>query len=329
MKKQLQLLWIDDEPKRETEAENLEKRLNIDVVFRDVKHKKLQDELQDVLSGKMPDLILMDHKLADVEKDGFRTGSTAAEVIREQWAECPIICVTGVSLKDVDFHQKFIYEDVFDIAQLSQYDSSLVAIAESFKSLQGNRPQNTNDLIERLGTPDDDKIRLRDVIPSNLKKMDDYEGAGSLLAISRWVRHVLMEKPGFLYDRLWTATLLGVNEESFKKVESFFDDAKYTGIFASDKNERWWQTKVRESLFSMFPDSDIALPWVLGRELPGIAEDDFSKCHASGEYFPETVAFTDETSKKRAPMRLRYTVPHPHFEKSLYFEEIRMMKGAE
>ena len=329
MKKQLQLLWIDDDRKREAETKNLKRSLNVEIMFRDVKNKNLQDELQDVLSKKMPDLILMDHKLADVEEGGFRTGSTAAEIMRERWPECPIICVTGVSSKDVDTHQKLIYEDVFEIEQLSDHYSSLMAIAQSFKGLRNNRPQNINDLLERLDTPDDDKVRLRDVIPNGLKKVDDYEDASSPLMISRWVRHVLMEKPGFLYDRLWTATLLGVNENGFRKIETLFEKAKYTGIFADDGNERWWQTSVREILFSKFPDSDVILPWELGRELPGITEDDFSKCYASKEDFPETVAFTDETSKKRAPMRLRYTVPHPHFEKSLYFEEIRMMKGAE
>ena len=138
-----------------------------------------------------------------------------------------------------------------------------------------------------------------------------------------------MAKPGFLYDRLWTATLLGIKEESFPKVESIFSGAKYSGIFADKGNERWWQSKLREILFLKFPESKEIYPWKLGRQLPGIDETDYSKCHASGEDFPETVAFTDEAAKKRVPMRLRYTVPHPGFEKSLFFEEIRMMKGAE
>ena len=70
-------------------------------------------------------------------------------------------------------------------------------------------------------------------------------------------------------------------------------------------------------------------PWEQGRKLAGITEKDHSICYASGEAFPETVAFIDETATKRAPMRLKYTVPHPQFEESLFFEEIRMMKAEE
>jgi CheY-like chemotaxis protein len=331
MKKPLTALWIDDDSKKRKESENLGKRLNLKVEYRNVKDKDLQEELNRILDEQEPDLILMDHKLNMVKENAYKTGSTAAEFIREKPWTCPIVCVTGVSLKDIDLHKQSIYEEIFEFEKISSYDSTLTSIVESFKKLKKNTPQNIEAFIDLLKTTEDDLERLKSVIPTELKKKELYQDKSLLQMISKWVRKTLMEKPGFLYDRLWTATLLGIKEESFTKVENIFSDAKYSGIFADEGNERWWQSKLREILFSQSPGSDEIYPWKLGRKLPGIDEADFSKCpHPEEDHTgPYTVAYTDEAAKKRAQMCLRHTVPHPNFEKSLFFEEIRMMKGAE
>ncbi len=271
----------------------------------------------------------MDHMLNNVQRDGYKTGSTAAEVIREKWPECPIVCVTAVPLKDIDSHKKSIYEEVIEFARISDYDYTLLSIATSFQELQKNPPQNTDDFIEMLNAPEEDKVRLKSILPSQLKRKEFYKDNSLFMTISRWTMHTLIERPGFLYDRLWAATLLGIKEESFKKIEDKFTGAEYNGIFADKGNKRWWQTKLREILFSIFPDSHLIYPWELGRQLPEVEEADYSKCYSSGENYPETVAFIDETSLQRKQMRLRYTVAHPGFEKLLFFEEIRMMKGKE
>jgi CheY-like chemotaxis protein len=330
MKKKFTVLWIDDDPtKKRKESENLESRLNLDVKFIDVENENLPAKLKEILSRNEPDLILMDHMFDKVKKNGYNTGSTAAEVIHEKWQACPIVCVTEVDLKDIDLHKQSIYEDIFKFGNISYYDSTLVSIAASFQELKKKPPQNIDDFIGLLKAPEDDWERLKAVIPEELKNKELYQDPSLLLTISRWVRHTLITKPGFLYDRLWTATLLGIKEESLPKIENIFSEAKYSGIFADKGNERWWQSKLKEILFLQFPEIDEIYPWKLGRKLPGIAKDDFSKCYASGEDFPETVAYTDEAAKTRKPMRLRYTVSHPGFEKFLFFEEMRMMQGAE
>jgi CheY-like chemotaxis protein len=333
MKKKFTVLWIDDDPSRKAESDSMKSRLKLDmdIKFIDVKNKSLPDELKKILSSDKPDLILMDHMLDKITENGYKTGSTAAEVIHEKWADCPIICVTEVDLKDIDLHKQSIYEDIFEFANISSYYSTLVSIAASFQELKKKPPQNIGDFIGLLKAPEDDLERLKAVIPEELKNKELYQDESLLLTISRWVRQTLMAKPGFLYDRLWTATLLGIKEESLPKIEHIFSEAKYSGIFADEGKgkERWWQSKLKEILFCRFPEIDEIYPWKLGRKLPGIAKDDFSKCHASGEDFPETVAYTDEAAKTREPMRLRYTVSHPGFEKSLFFEEMRMMQGEE
>ncbi len=329
MSRELNFLWIDDEPKRKAEAENLEMRLKVNIEFIDVKDQSLPGVLSDILSREEPHLILMDHFLGNVKAGRFNKGSTAAEIIREHWPECPIVCITEMGLKDIDMHKQSIYEDIFQFGKISSYDSRLISTAKSFRELKKKRPQDLDEIIKLLRAPKDDCPRLKSIIPKELKDEDAYKDESLLLTIYRWVSRILMEKPGFLYDRLWTATLLGIKEESFNKVEHIFEKAKYKGIFSDSGRERWWQSKVKEILYSELPDTDCVYPWELGRQLPGLSDADFSKCHVSGEDFPETVAYTDVNVIERAPMRLRHTVPHPNFENLLFFEEIRMMKAAE
>jgi len=267
--------------------------------------------------------------LNNVENKGFKKGSTAAEVIREDWPTCPIVCVTGVKLTDIDSHKESLYEEVIEFHNISDRYKTILSIAASFQRMKKSPPQDKEGFIRLLGTPEDDKERLRAVIPKELKDNDFYSDDSLLLSISKWVRKTLIARPGFLYDRMWVATLAGIKETSFFKVEEIFKPAMYKGIFAEEGNERWWQSKIRGIIFSRFPENDSIYPWELGRLLPGVDETDFSKCFYSKEDYPESVAYTDESAQTRAPMRLRYTVPHPGFEKSLFFEEIRMMAETE
>ena len=331
MNNELNFVWIDDEPRRLPSSNNLGIQLGVNVRFIKAKNEDLQHVLSELYSKEIPDLILLDHKLQNMKSNFIKTGSTIAEAIRVRWPKCPIVCITGISLTEeaFDIHQKSAYEDVFEFSKISNHYSTLLTIAQSYKLLRKHPPQDADSIIKYINPPEDDEKRLKDILPEILKKKEIFRDNSLLMAISNWVRHTLVAKPGFLYDKLWTATLLGLKEQSFSKVEGLFEDAKYDGIFHDESNARWWQTKIREIIFSTFPEHDTIYPWELGQLLPDITEKDVSRCYVSKEVFPETVAFTDETAKNRKPMRLRYTVPHPHFEKSLYFEEMRMMKGAE
>ena len=175
--------------------------------------------------------------------------------------------------------------------------------------------------------PEDDKVRLEAVIPNELKS--DYTSQSIPISISRWVRQTLIEMPGFLYDSLWAATLLGIRERSFQKVESIFEGAKYNGIFADKSNARWWQTRIRQILYKEVPTEEFKNTRTLGRKLPKIIKKDYSVCYACKGDDPEIVGYTDEKAETRVQLHLKCSVPHPNFEKLLYFEEIRMMKGAE
>jgi len=326
--KKTNFLWIDDESERIRDARSLARSLKIEVIFEDAKNKELVEILQGILSGREPDLVLIDHRLDKVLEGGIiQTGSTTAEVIREKWPECPIVCITAVRLEDIDLHKKSIYEQVIEYPELFQNYSFLISLAKSFKILRRKRPKDIKGFMNVIKTPSADRPRLDAILPEELKK--NYEDKSLVISISRWVRHTLMSKPGFLYDRLWAATSLGIKEQSFEKVQNTLAEASYKGIFADEGNLRWWQTRIKEILYTKFPVDEGQFTWELGRKMNGVTKRDYSVCYVCKKAFPETVGFTDETARTRKPMHLRCSVPHPGFEKALFFEEIRMMKAAE
>jgi CheY-like chemotaxis protein len=325
MTKKMKFIWIDDSPARKTTADNLEKNLGVSVKFWGVKGRNIEEELTEIQNQPQPDLILIDHKLEEVSSGIFKVGSTAATFLREKWPECPIVCITAADPKiDVDSQQRGAYEEIYTSHQISKHYKTVLSIAKSFKRLKENRPSSLEDILAEMKAPKDEHIRIRAIIPQEIK--DNFEDKSLIVDISRWMRGVFLQRPGFVYDRLWTATILGVKETSFSKIEELFSSARYTGIFADEASPRWWKSKVLTILSSHIQQS--GLPWVKGRSLPGLGKADYSVCFQSQEEYPETVAFIDDTSFTQKPMKLKYTLSHPNYEDLLFFEEARMMKPA-
>lgn len=329
MSSQMTFIWIDDNPKRERAAKNLERLKKVKVFFYDVKNKDLYSTLQAITrEHKEPDLLLIDDKLDKVTEGLIRTGSTAAEILRESWPNCPVVCITAVKLEDISLHRQDIYEEIIEDKNLSDNYVLIMAIANAFNLMRKKQPTDVAGVIKLIKAPAMDRDRIVTVMPETLKA--HIKDKSLNMNISRWVRHVLLSRPGFLYNRLWAATLLGVKVTSFKKIQKYFTAAKYDGIFADSNNEKWWQSQLRSALPSIVKKNEETLPWLLGRSLPLINKSDYSICYACQKELPETVAFIDQTpTSAQAPMHLRCSVVHPSFENSLFFDEIRVMKAAE
>jgi len=258
----------------------------------------------------------------------IKTGSTVAELIREKLPDCPMVCVSAVDIvHEISHAQRDLYDDVFSFAKLQKHYETLKAIAVSYKYMRLNKPGDQTDLINLLKSPASEKDRLLTILPKHLK--ENFSDKSLLQRISKWVRSVLLKTPGFLYDELWVSTLIGIKPSSFKKVSSIFKGAIYKGIFSDPSNSRWWAAKVKEILYEKVKDKKYRRPWELGYRLKGCSEIDRSICYACGKEFPETVAFVDEESKKQAPMHLRCTIKHPKYQQMFFFDEVRVMKGAE
>jgi CheY-like chemotaxis protein len=323
MSKKINFIWIDDEPNRKASSDHLKETLKLSGLFIDVKGD-YTDGLKALFKKPEPDIILIDHNLKDISSGVFKKGSTFAAYIRETWPDCPIVCITGEDITKVDYQKRSLYEDIFSITKISKHYPTILSIAKSFRKLKEDRPKDVDDLLALMKSPKEDHERLRTIIPQDLK--ENFKDKSHLLNISHWLRETFLKRAGFVYDRLWLSTTLGIKESSFHKVENIFSKAKYTGIFADESNPVWWKSSALELLAAQVKEA--GLPWENGRKIPVISKRDFSSCYSSGEDFPETVAYVDEAKDaKRAPMKLKYTESHPNFEDLLFFEEVRVMKS--
>jgi hypothetical protein len=321
----LNFTWIDDHADRESTATTLATATGSLVNFIDVHNKQVEQEIDKVLIGPEPDLFILDHSLDQSISERLKTGSSVATIIHEKWPTCPIVSITGATIRNVDTRHRVAYEHMFPIGDISQYYSTIVAIALGFKRLKAIPNLSLDSILDSLSCPVDEREKIATVIPTSLK--DNFNDKSLLSEWYHWFSTVFIDRPGFLYDELWASTFLGLSLEGFNKIELKFERAKYCGVFSDTSNVRYWKAGLLDVLGEV--TGEVGLPWVIGRKLID-GDIHYSKCYAQQEDYPETVAAVDSTPDAEwHPMKLKHTVAHPIFEHLLYFEELRMMKAAD
>lgn len=315
------VVWIDDNSGRKSTAEDLGAQ------FLDVHGKDLAQTVESLLERSQPSLIVLDHILDKTATTNplFRRGSTIAEVIKEKWPACPVVGVTNVdNVKSIDLRTQRTYDVLLPFFRFGNYIGRIEAIRRGFRAAAKLRAQTAMDVVNLLRPPGDEADRLVDALPEDLKKSFGDASVGSRLYT--WVDR-LIDRPGFLYDALWAATFVGINETGFQKVVGYFDRGKYIGIFSWGDSPRWWSSRLSELLYKMSPPDSGEMSWHAGRRLPGIKKEHYSHCYVCREDFPDTVGYLDAASDQQRAMHLKCTVLHPDFKRELYFEDVRMMKG--
>jgi len=329
MSKGFDFLWIDDEKSRETTAANLAKKTGAKVYFYNVADEDLAERIGHLLHKHSPDMVIVDHKLdkaiGPLRNKLSSTGASVAEVIKDSHPELPVVCVTKVDRgKDITFPQRSAYDAIFNAAHLTRQNPVFIAIAEGFRNINRRPFKDEKGLFKRLGCPEVDRTRLMQVFPKEIKT--GFGDPGYSSALWRWISGILFEHPGFLYDSMWAATLVGAKESSFLKAQEKMKPAMYGGIFANEVEPRWWASKMLEILYKNSPDGEQDDPRLLGRAYLEIPKQGYSKCKISRNDLPDTVAFTDTTNTKRMQVCLKFTKEHPEFQKLLFFEEMRIIR---
>lgn len=314
------IIWIDDNPNRKSTAADLGAR------FLDVRGQDLGPLLKAMLDGPPPRLVIVDHVL-DKSADThplFSRGSTIAEAIKERWPSCPVIGVTNADKrKRIDRRTQGAYDALFPFHNFGEYFDRMRGVANGF-ALIARTDGEVGKLIGLLKPPHDERARLRDALSDDLKVSPQDRSVASRMF--RWVEH-LFDRPGFLLDKPWSATFLGLNDVGFDRALRHFDRARYNGVFARPGDHRWWSGRLSAELFKVCEPELGELSWHVGRRLPGLGKEHFSTCYYCRGDFPEIVAFLDEEGKERRAMHLKCTVLHPCYKRELYFEDMRMMRG--
>ena len=328
-----EFLWIDDEQSMKSAADNLAKNTGAKVQFHNLFGQDLVGRISALMQEFTPDLVIVDHKLdrtVGALNTLKATGATAAEAIKDFNPQMPVVCITKVDIEnDLTFAQRSAYDAVLSATDLTRQSRVILSIAEGFRTIKDKPPKNEEAILRLLDCPQVDRIRLLQVLPNNIKTGFERKGYASLLR--HWIVDVLFARPGFLYDSLWSATLVGASEDFFGVTQDKLLSAKYRGIFANDVDPRWWASKILEILYQYQSSPTIEQddPRLLGRAYLGVPLEKYSKCAISNKDLPDSVAYTDTTNKKRMQVCLQYTKEHPEFQKLLFFEDIRIITEDE
>lgn len=278
-----------------------------------------------------PDLLLLDHVFNKTRRrNRFRiAGSTVAHVLRRNWPEVPMVCLTAM-LQDTrarrthsDRESEAQYLTLFQYETLSERVPQIYAIARDFPKVVKAKPSSGEDVAQLLGVPDGDREVFLSALPLEFKAPFD---ASTPHRLSRWIIQVLREYPGFLYSELRAATYLGLSVAGYRKVQSHFSSARYKGPFAFDDAPMWWVDRLRTALYKAVPANAPSDSWRAGRQLPGLAATDYSVCHVNHSEgdVPDTVALLYPRGQEVA-VCAKYTSTHPDKISPPGFEEIKVV----
>ena len=231
---------------------------------------------------RRPDLIIMDHIFSRARGATLKlNGASAAHLVRRIWPDVPIICVTAMlpgKPKKLDQEDLSEYIATYGYGALGDQLETAFAIATDFKLLLARRGNYRRQLVDRLKPPTVERESLMRALPSEFRSQTH---ATTQHRVARWVLGVLMERPGFLYDRIRAATLVGLSEVGFSKVENLFQPALYDGPFATICRPLWWVRELTQIVFAKSQDTSAGTAQLAGRSLEGIGSGDHSKCYVN------------------------------------------------
>ena len=209
------------------------------------------------------DVLLVDYELDTLQSDGtianYR-GTTFAARVREIYPELPIILVTRSDLEAwrtgkrtveaVGAFDGVLYKEEHLRKDRKFARDFLISLAEGYRTLRMTSPRTLANLLKLLRTDVAGERYSRAATPP-----PPYWTA---FEASIWIRTVLLNFPGVLYDSVHAATHLGISMESFEapQVQEILQGARYQGIFHQEAI-LWW----RHRLFDIVNDMSVGTGW--------------------------------------------------------------------
>ena len=340
----IDVYWIDDDVSDRNEdvanIENKNKNLKLILIHPDEFVNHIYEKVN---SKKQPDLFLCDYFLNRIinEQTGKKfphQGFTVAGIIREKYPEFPIY---GVTVEDSEKSNGIfgsraqaaeeVYDKIFSLRIIKDEGYKILYYdAIDFERIRVSKRGNVNTLLDLLKAPLVDSNRLRLILPNDLKKGLKFYDSGNSIAFSRWVLKDLLFTPGFLYNKLQSATHVGMTTVTFERHINKFNESKYTGIFSETSEPLWWVSKLDEKIFSyqVSKKSSEVSTQKLATKIFKLSKNQSAKCIRCGELFPETVGINLDDEDDKKPVHYKCSIPHPKLKNKMYFDEPRAFKLA-
>lgn len=324
MNKNYTFFWLDDDSDRVDAMRSVleggipARGLSSTVHFHEVTPNTIKDleVVAESIRSSNVDLIIVDHVFNQTGPLNTK-GSSIAHLLRSAFPELPIVCVSaawGVTPQNTSFDQEDLseYTYIFPYQQLADQLELLFAIAKDFERCAStiNAWSTTNFVTSLLMAPEIEVSSLERILPSEFRAIEQKMTPH---LIARWILGTFKTRPGYLYNEIRAATLMGLNLDGFRKIKEKFNDSLYKGVFATESSPRWWVAGLHDQLALLAPVDAPNLTQLAGRQLEGIAEEDYSQCWANETSSPppDSVAYMDGNSHTEVAVRSENTKLFP------------------
>lgn len=285
------------------------------------------------LARYRPDIAVIDYQLSEREtgrEPATFKGSTLAAALREKLPDVPIVLTTRqrmlstgsfASARDLSgaFDELIVKETIH--ANSIQFVTTLAGLAKGFRLLRGAHPRNWRSLQALLKSSDlEEEELLKADPPQELLSGQSWR----VPEVAKWIRKVLLQYPGIVYDSLHASVALGLSRDAFLRpsVQAFFKQAIYRGVFARDESH-FWKTRLLTRARALLRESgspdasytDFAKAWRRTRrvDLPQAV------CNTSGKLPADSVCFV-----LREPVLQRYSLPYRPDTRPVVMDEARV-----
>lgn len=332
----VRIVWVDDDENNLEITQNLRskrKELRIEFISK-------SNEFEDFLAKQNDvDLFLVDDQLTLQSDSPFnRRGLSVVAQIREKFPEIPVYMFSAVKVEGGIYTAlaeaaESLADNILELKEIQRRGHEILYYDSlDYRKIRETSRESVKALLKLLNAPDDDHARIISALPESLKKglspkSKTARAEGNAIAFAKWVKRVFLKLPGFVYNSLYAATMLGITEEAFHSLEHKFKEARYSGVFEKTSPNLWWGSSVRDVVFRIScakePESGTTDLKQLTKQLFRIRQSQISKCAVCGENYPETVGINKEDETDLKPVHYRCSIPHPTKTRILYFDEAR------
>jgi len=218
-----------------------------------------------------PDLFLIDYDLSMVPPGGelanYR-GTTLVAELKARLPDRPVVLVTRPQIIEGSIHRGTrrqllqLLRPSDDIIFKHEIDESLDRVlhilrelVKGFRTLAGYERRTWQELINAVAATGEEAAELREASPP-LER-----GKWVVGSMASWIRGIILEYPGLLYDPLYAATRLGIQVDDFshEAIEELFAEARYTGVFQPWQG-RWWKRRLLSIAQNLVQEHDAPGP---------------------------------------------------------------------
>jgi CheY-like chemotaxis protein len=335
------VLWIDDsapDPERKATIARL-RRHTRGILIQAVHPGELPpNAVEWTVHGKSPDLVLIDYNLSPKEFKGSkfsRGGLSVAAQIREVTPEIPIfgfsVDAEGQNLANLSPFARWVFDETLPYSKLQEPHSGEWLVRESnwYATLRNAdlRPQDPSSFVQPLRAPKSSATKMVEVVKSDFLPLPYLFGGSSSIGFAKWLRLVLLDRPGPLWPTTYMLSVLGVRASALGAVRKRLSQALYQGVFAGSASERWWSKEV----VTIVEDSASSKPR-LGPQLSaaaasglGLGKKALAPCIVCGKEYPDCAATRPGSEGEWFPAHFSCSVHDPERPDRLHFDEPRIL----